>query len=638
MLTSFARQGVRQGPPSFVSLPSVYRTWGSPADSTARFTIPLPPNHSYTTADVRVFVSGVEQAIYIEELRGRHNDGTGGDGGARAFFVECDASAFTDADPAEIQLGNGTRGTTDLSASGRGSMAMLKTHFQNPRVVLCTDADYLCSAWVTFHPLVPESSIASDEVGWAVTQRKVMTAIVSNPSSGGTSNQYDYAWSAFSWWCQSGDPNDWRYASLAAQWWLVYSSPTTDGTSAGSIYLNPENIPGSLVWQPNETLSLMWRDHATAYLCTGYGQTWRNLHQMCVQTIASNYWNQTPSAIIGSQGARFVFGRLLTPVMYGALVDATYIMPTGTYAGGFPRRTPTWTTDLPKVLDIIDNCKYDTSAGSYRENYRGVRPTTDPSGELGNLPTSIGDQQTFQAAIPASAMIDYYLNVQADSRLPGWIKTNVAAALSSMVDDSGTFKAYYMWTRYPGEWRGATESPFDGGNFVAYSTVIKHGVVIDSTTFELQSSDSVFVDDELNGMEIAMQATSGSGIIESRTITDYVAATRRATLDATITQTGTRAYLVFRDTGASRVTISYNNAADMARAVQFVAALWPNEVVNGKTYEEWREVFVTQGQSIGENNRSVMGRWFSTQGTAFTVAGVPSGPSAIREPVTYTSA
>ena len=88
LLMSYASRGVRQGaaPPSYQSLSAVYRTWGTPVDTTARFTIPLAPNHGYTTADVRVFYDGVEQAIHIEELRGRHNNGSGGDGGARAFF------------------------------------------------------------------------------------------------------------------------------------------------------------------------------------------------------------------------------------------------------------------------------------------------------------------------------------------------------------------------------------------------------------------------------------------------------------------------------------------------------------------------------------------------------------------------
>jgi hypothetical protein len=44
-----------------LSLDAVYRTWGTPTDSTARFTIPLAPNHGFTTDDARVLIAAADR-------------------------------------------------------------------------------------------------------------------------------------------------------------------------------------------------------------------------------------------------------------------------------------------------------------------------------------------------------------------------------------------------------------------------------------------------------------------------------------------------------------------------------------------------------------------------------------------------
>lgn len=643
-LLMLSRPRVVASAASSTVLAAVYRTWGTPVDSTARGTLPLAPNHGYTTDDVALFRSGVEVPIYVEELRGRHNNGIGGDGGARAFYYECDTTDWTDGDVMEWRLGV-TRTTTDLSASGRGNMAMVRAHFDNPRVVLCTDASYLCTTRATFHPLVPESSILPADVPWAVTARKASQDPM-NPASGGTSNHYDLAWTAFSWWQQSGDPDDWWWANRAMAYNMTYSSPVNTGTHSATVHLNPEGIAGSLINGANETRALMNRDLAASYVCIGYGQLWRNLNSIAIQKIGSTVWNRalTDDNFIGNAGARFSFGRNLTPVIYAAMVDCTYIMPTGEFSGGNPRRTPTWVTDVPRILDAIDDAKYDGSLNAHWTNFRGVRPTTDPSNEAGNLPGGIGDQQTFQAAIPALALIDYYTEIHADSRIPGWVRANLDVLLKNgQYDDVlDRWSWDYMLGRYTSQRRGAIAAPFSlGGDWVltadghsgTFTSLTSTSCVLSGTVNEV---DGYFVGD-------TVVITSG-GVISTaqyRVITGYSNSTRTISWTDPLSPfpVSSPSGIVVSENAARAIPYSsFDGAADWMRVLYFVQAFYPDESVNGLTYTQWLNAFRARAATLSTTNRSVMGRYFNTQGVAFAVLGPPTGPSAIREPVLWESA
>jgi hypothetical protein len=662
LLTSFARQGVRAGaaPPPFVSLPAVYREWESPTDDTARFSLPLPPNHGYTTADVRVFVSGVEQAIYIEELRGRHNDGTGGDGGARAFFVECDASAFTDADPAEIQLGNGTRGTTDLSASGRGSMAMLKAHYDNPRVILPTSAEYLCSTWATFHPLVPDAQKHPDDQTYAVTFRNThianygvawWAAPAGYSAYGGATNWYDMGWTAFAWWCETGDPQRWWEANRwTVYWFLTSSPPANDTTTAAGIHLNPENLNGQCASNLAEWRSMYIRESATAYLCIGYGQFWRNVNtRAMVGSMGTQGWYDSGVNIIGTGGGRFNMAIRCLPGMYGALIDATWIMPTGDWAGGNIRRQPTFTTDLPRIITAFNDAVLTTAgAGAYKAGYKGYRDGTDAMGELSNQPGSLGDFEQFQGSIPTQTLIDYYLNVHADSQILAMIRKNIEVLLNNMKEvtpGSGKYGAPYMATRYPGERRGAIEPPFDGGPYYRYVNTTT--TAIDANTATLPASVTRTTAQMLN-KKISFWWQSGGNQNPVRTITAYNDTTRVATFDTPLSPVPPTAAIscsVFTEVQADAIEQdgAIGNAADHMRILQFLVALYPTDVVNGKTITEWCNIMASTIAAMGADNiwatsGSTLGRWMVTQGCYFRVNGIPAGPSAIREPVIYGSA
>jgi hypothetical protein len=663
MLTSFARQGVRQGPPAFVSLPAVYREWESPTDDTARFSLPLPPNHGYDTDDVRVFVGGVEQAIYIEELRGRHNNGNGGDGGARAFFVECDASAFTDADPAEIQLGNGTRGTTDLSASGRGQWEMVYANFQNPRTILCTDADYLCSAQPTLHPLVSDDEKDASDIAWAVTHRDL---ILSNsgtsgwpnetPGADGGGNWYDLGANAFSWWAETGNPDYWWIAAQWCQRRFIYGCPSNGGVTAGSQYLNPEGFNGSGEG-PAEWWSLMRREQASAYLCSGYGQFWRNVCASSTQQIATAKWFANSRVTAG--GGRFNVGTRMISSVYGAAIDATYLAPMGTWAGDGnasftgDRRSVTYRDDLPKILTDMDAEKYSAAAGAYRENFRGVAITTDPSLEIGNMPCSVGDQQAFQSVIPSNFLVDYYVLVKADFRIPGWVQTNVDSVLAnlSLNGVTGLWGANYMLSRTPKRRRGDIETPFDDSDELYVWEYNSRAAAVTSTTMQLNAATKFLADDEINGQRIIIRGTTGGN--QARTVTDYVASTRTVTFDTALTTVPTIGggneveYLVTTtdpDDDDGLTKYGYDNVADLMRSLQFVQAVYPTHTVNGKTYTEWLNIFRAQhvtnvvdpgGSSVYQpNNGSVFGRWWDTKGCYFTRYGV-TGPSEIRESVIH---
>jgi hypothetical protein len=647
-------------PPSG-AIAAVYRTWGSPVDSTARGTLPLAPNHGYGLNDIALFRNDVEVPIYREFLRGRHNNGTGGDGGARALYYECDTTGWTDGDVMEWRLGT-PKATTDLSGAGRGSMAMLRTHYDNPRVVLPTSATYLCSTWSVFHPLVPDAQKHPNEQAWAVTFRNThITNYGVNwwaaPSGfsiyGDAVNWYDIGWTAFAWWCETGNPDRWWEANRWTNYWFLPSTPpANDTTTAAGIHLNPENLPGQITSNLSEWRSMYIRESATAYLCIGYGQFWRNVNvRTMVGSMGRQAWFDAGVNIIGTGGGRANMAWNCLPGIYGALIDATWMMPTGDWAGGNVRRQPTFATDLPRILTAFDDATITAGGGgAYRAGYKGYRDGTLAMTEVGNQPGSFGDWEQFQGAIPTKTLIDYYLNIHADPRIPSWVRTNAETICFNLFTDPATNRvgAEYMATRTPAARKGAIEAPWDDGPYYEY-TAAGDATGWSLTQITLPASFNRNPADIVGRFIGVWWQAPGTNYNYGREITAYDNTTKVVTLASALPVDPTGApwlqYKLFTTTLSESIStnLDIRNALDHMRILQFCAALYPTDVVNGRTFAQWCDEMGTQLAGFVATDRwatsgSTLGRWMETAGCYFRAVGVPSGPSAIREPIVHTSA
>lgn len=660
MMGSVGASVVPPEPPAVVTVAAAFRSWGTPVDNTARGSLPLPPNHGYALTQINLFRNGIEVPLHREWLRGRHNNGSGGDGGARAFFYECDTTEWSESDTYEWRLGV-ERTTTDLSPSGRGSMAMLRAHYNNPRVVLPTDAAYLCSTWAVFHPLVPDAQKHPNEQNWAVTFRNTHinnygVAWWAAPSGfsiyGSAVNWYDMGWTAFAWWCETGDPDRWWEANRWTDYWFLPSTPpANDTTTAAGIHLNPENLPGQNASNLSEWRSMYIRESATAYLCIGYGQFWRNVNtRATVGSIGTQGWFNDGVNIINTGGGRANMAWRCLPPIYGALIDATWIMPTGDWGGGNVRRQPTYVTDLPRILAAFDDATLtEAGAGAYRAGYKGYRDGTQAMLEVGNQPGSLGDFEQFQGAIPTKTLIDYYLNIHADPRIPGWVRKNAETICFNLFPHpvSGRIGAEYMATRTPARRKGAIEAPWNDGPYYPY---ISGGNAQAWTTTQITLAAAFNrpageVVGRFLGVWWQVSTTNHN---YGREIIAYDNTTKIATLASALPVNPAGApwlqYAVFTTNESERIVApSITNALDHMRILQFCAALYPSDVVNGRTFAQWCDELGTQLANFGVTNEwatngSTLGRWMETAGCYFRAVGVPAGPSAIREPVVHTGA
>ena len=420
---------VGDGPASFETVAAVYRTWETPSDDTARFTLPLAPNNSYTTDDVALFKDGVEVPIYIEELRGRHNDGSGGDGGARAFFVECDATGWTDTDVLEWRLGT-TRTTTDLSASGRGASEITQAQMRNPRAVLITDPAYLCASWLTQQPLLPASQQTADETAFFDTLHddSVETWVdvrwaQYNPVDGTIDPRWNLDATAgyqvtrgyLSKWCRTGETE---------YWWrgIRHAEASFSGYSANTV--------------PAEQWSMMYFDWPITYAASGYEAMWF----ICgATTVASGgaaegeaLWSSDEATskskhISPSYGIRYN-----TRQKYAALQAACFDIKRTALS-----RQPTFATEMPWMIDSFEGTAFTRGDLACLAGLIGM----DENATLED-PTAF---PIFQISVINAWLMDYYHNVEADARIPGLVKDNLDVLLGQMDDFSGRKGTAYLW-------------------------------------------------------------------------------------------------------------------------------------------------------------------------------------------------
>ena len=447
----------------------------SPTTGSLRFTggFPLPPTGTYamSPADVTakkfsVWIGGVEQSIHAEALRGAHYNGN-----VIGIRYDFDYTAASTADVvAEVRIGT-ARVASDISRR-----TIQKAQFDARRWLLATDTTFLCSTWLTAQPLVPYASWNAQEQAWLKGMMDTALTGLAENSTAETSF-YDAPRHITALWCCTGDVNYLRRAMVKLGATLGTYFPTT-GTYTPAIVgiMDTESLSIGIDvvdGQASEPRSVFERSCEIGYLITGWSYPWAAVNNMAnAASRASSAWTFTFAAD-ENRNIRFNLW-VLRWRLASSRIDGTYRYANTDYAA----RQDSYASELPGWLTALDSNKFDASRGAYRENLRGLNPgqnaqtkVTDNTINNCFIPAnSNGVFPTFQVSVINDVLMDYYHTVHADSRIPGWVKTNVDIVLANAAllpndhyyENNGTGTGKYA-TRYMMYDTANTVNATDGG-------------------------------------------------------------------------------------------------------------------------------------------------------------------------------
>jgi hypothetical protein len=171
--------------------------------------IPLPPGalQASNVGEVQVWVEGVEQAVYVEALEGRHSDGS-----VRSILVQFDYT-LPDMTARSGQLALGTaRSTTDLSKTTPPSVPSA--------VALPSSPDYLVTTLLAGELLTEANSTTTLDIQAQSDDYSPIGDIqwgnLGNAALRGGA-QYEHPHTAYSQWLRSGDVTWWDRATRMAR-------------------------------------------------------------------------------------------------------------------------------------------------------------------------------------------------------------------------------------------------------------------------------------------------------------------------------------------------------------------------------------------------------------------------------------
>ncbi len=403
---------------------------GTPTTGALRFTggfwLPDSGANSMSEADVTakkfsVWIGGVEQAIHTEAMRGRHPNGK-----VRCIRYDFDYTCASTADVvADVRIGT-VRGTTDISRR-----TITQSVSQAKRWLVATDTDFTTSTRATGMPLAKSSLWNAAETAFLTTllDSAISYTNTSNNGSKGPAT-YDPARLCVSAFLCTGNATYLNHAYIVANKWFndYFKVSGTDNNYGGTTQIDTESLGIYAVSFPEQYSLVEW-SFGLMYELTGWSYYWAftNHYAQRYYCGASNSTTQTTTGdfydnpTAGDNSIRRGY-RNLRWMLGGYTFDTTYAY--GDADNG--ARTPTWPTELPWHLESLEYNKYDTSAGAYRENFRGQNP-----GQRVDASWADGDFQNFAVSIVNNALIDYLENIKADNRLPGWIKTNMNIVLAN---------------------------------------------------------------------------------------------------------------------------------------------------------------------------------------------------------------
>lgn len=393
-----------------------------------------------TAREFTVTVNGVEQAVWCEAMRGRHNDGS-----VRSLLVQFNYN-IPNATPIPCQFLIGqVRSTTDLGAV---TPTRISNSFANTGTVanatwkaaaLATDAEYLCATELTGKPLMSLARmLTEDPEGYAyfktaydVHWNYIKNADIGAGISGGAT--YESVEALYTHYQLTGDPFWWWEAARRAYWRVVgYYGATTGSTYSPNpnVFAETEYTGGGIA--PSEPHSQVYYGFAVAYLATGYATFWSTVNARAQWGTFSSWTSQAAVSAYGSgifhasYGPRFNT-RFYQPLLAAHMIDATRKISTpsgGNMFVDFP-------THLPRVVQAFLDHAY--AKGDYRDGMTVGNVDCMDMVNLGRPGAVAGDFPTFQANLTAMDLIHYYLNIHADSRIPAMVKATVDAVLMNAI-------------------------------------------------------------------------------------------------------------------------------------------------------------------------------------------------------------
>lgn len=429
----------------------------------------FPPGYM-SVADVAarkfsLWIGGVEQAIATKLKPGKHPDGS-----VRAIDVQ-----FLHAPPSstpvlcEVRLGV-TRGTTDLA----WTTTTAAHHFveqpaqawgvdaEPTAKLLPTDVAYLCASDAAFMPLQPateDDAISTGRFTTLLQQRAAaMEGLTLNRANSLVPQRFQSTYETpralIAAWCRTGNHNLLRYA-LRLSWRLLeYGHPVPSYTKFSphpNVYGETRMLGTS---DANvgfgEPYTLRYASYAACWQLTGYATFFTEVNRWHQQNNSAGRETQAGALALSGNTGWITQGYIIRtntinimPAIMAYIIGANRRMTT---QSGYGNRDMNFPLAFSWYLEALNNVAY--AKGDYRDGFRGQNPAATD-----NNTVPAGQFPTFQVEIINALLMLYEREVYADSRIPGWIKTNtnivlqnaeplVAASRGYGVTDSGMGVAY----------------------------------------------------------------------------------------------------------------------------------------------------------------------------------------------------
>lgn len=419
----------------------------------------LPGRVTDDTLDqVRVFVDGVEQAVAVEPMRGRFQDGSYRSVGIQFLYTLTNNVPVT----AEVRVDGSTRGTTDRvwqePVYDSGSVTTAGT--QNRAVIAPSDPNYICNTFICLVPLQP----AAADVNVPATTAKFFETTGVDAWNAGSVNQTLATWAnqlyrvplfgTATYEDMRGMAAAWARSGLR-QWYergynrvrarltqTTFSAVGVNNPAYSKVYGADSSLPAvgaNEAGLPAEWNAGIYFGYATWYWLMGWRQPWRSIahHASHISTGITSYAVARGAYVTGTYLTRFNMQRQISPVLAAYLVEATMQVPGGYGVGRVYGQVP-FATELDWILDALEEFTYSNYA-SYIDGYVGQRQTAT---EEDTLPAGVFP--TFQAFVVARVLIAWYDNVYPDARIPGWLEAIGEFVLTQVVDFSTHYRVQYL--------------------------------------------------------------------------------------------------------------------------------------------------------------------------------------------------
>jgi len=436
-----------------------------------------------TARKFAVFVSGVEQSVYVEAMPGRFPDGS-----VRAVLVQFvyDIPSSTPI-AAQVKLRT-TRNTTD-----RAKVSMTPDVVWAVTVggvwgedgdikakLLPTDPTYLCATDATFQPLIPSSQMTAAEVArfdtFAQARASSLRTQTLNKLSSNIStfqSTYDSPRALFAMWQRTGDvawyQDAMRLLYRLIEW--VFPAPNYAGFSANPNVWGEVRFTQSSNADWQEWHSQRFWSYAAAWQLSGYAPFYTRLN--------AAHQSGNPSSRSSYSGAVTINGALgyinqnygIRPNVYLAWRHlAAYVIGANrrsTSPSGNGNRDMNFPAELPLIVEAWYVNQWNR-VGDWRNGVVGIYyGNTDGANQSPPAPHA-EDFPTFQLSLANAFLMTYEREVYADARIPGMIKANVTALLNNtkaLVSGEqgygyGTYGAPYWMNRTAAGTGAATSSYF----------------------------------------------------------------------------------------------------------------------------------------------------------------------------------